>query len=190
MLLADILRDRRAGLVQRLHSEPFLPQQTISQHCWNVAMLVWRLHPNPSVNMIMHALTHDNAELEVGDIPAPAKWRWESLRVGSWNAEMTVMQEMRINVGNEITDEEFEFVSMCDTLELGMYCYEQAMQSNSYAYPIGERVVGALQKMLKDEPTEAETALRAVIKDFFDFWASTTNHLWGPRNAELRNNTG
>jgi 5'-deoxynucleotidase YfbR-like HD superfamily hydrolase len=49
--------------------------QTVAAHSWGVAMMIQRIWPDCRKELILAALQHDLGEQEVGDIPAPAKWR-------------------------------------------------------------------------------------------------------------------
>lgn len=66
-----------SGFVQRWHANAAAPLRqsgdTTGWHQQRVAMLICMLHPNPSKELIVSALTHDSAEAIVGDMPSPAK---------------------------------------------------------------------------------------------------------------------
>lgn len=68
---------RNGGALVRYHTVQVLQRQTIAEHSFHVAMLVWWLQtaPNPTDfgMMLMAGLTHDLAEHKVGDLPAPVK---------------------------------------------------------------------------------------------------------------------
>lgn len=64
-----------AGAVRRWHTNPHMAHvvDTIDGHSGRVAKLILLLHPAPSMALIRAALTHDDGEYAVGDIPGPAK---------------------------------------------------------------------------------------------------------------------
>ena len=64
-----------AGAVRRWHTNPHMAHvvDTIDGHSGRVAKMILLLHPAPSMALIRAALTHDDGEYAVGDIPGPAK---------------------------------------------------------------------------------------------------------------------
>lgn len=64
-----------AGAVRRWHTNPHMAHvvDTIDGHSGRVAKLILLLHPAPSMALLRAALTHDDGEYAVGDIPGPAK---------------------------------------------------------------------------------------------------------------------
>jgi len=65
----------RAGFVRRWHTNPDLAHtcDRIDGHSARVARFILALHPGPSVALIEAALTHDDGESVVGDMPYSAK---------------------------------------------------------------------------------------------------------------------
>lgn len=74
--LVEILQ---SGLTKRWHNRPPLDQD-IAQHSWGVAITLLKLHPNPSFNLIKHALYHDTHEKEFGDVPFGTKQKFPKIR--------------------------------------------------------------------------------------------------------------
>ena len=64
-----------AGAVRRWHTNPHMAHvvDTIDGHSGRVAKLILLLHPAPTMALLRAALTHDDGEHAVGDIPGPAK---------------------------------------------------------------------------------------------------------------------
>ena len=54
---------RAAGAVKRYHIVRTLRQQSVAEHSWNVALLVYMIYPQASPKLIKAALTHDVAEI-------------------------------------------------------------------------------------------------------------------------------
>lgn len=62
------------GFTKRFHTVMTLREHTVAAHSYGVACLCYLLsNCDPSVNLLMAALTHDMAEQFVGDIPSPSK---------------------------------------------------------------------------------------------------------------------
>ncbi|MEM8822058.1 MAG: YfbR-like 5'-deoxynucleotidase [Pseudomonadota bacterium] len=74
--VAHRVRDAfRAGFVRRWHANPDLADtiDPVHGHAGRVARLVALLHPNPSAQVLIAALAHDDGEIVVGDLSAPFK---------------------------------------------------------------------------------------------------------------------
>jgi len=65
----------RAGFVRRWHTNPDLAHtcDRIDGHSARVARFILALHPKPSAALLEAALTHDDGESVVGDMPYSAK---------------------------------------------------------------------------------------------------------------------
>ena len=69
----ETLDPRRAGQVKRYHTWPYLREQSVGEHCWNVARLLLAFWPECPRPILLHALFHDMGEVLVGDPPYPTK---------------------------------------------------------------------------------------------------------------------
>lgn len=61
-----------SGKVRRWHTHHGLDQNN-ADHSWGVAMILLKIHPSPSLELIKAALLHDCAEYLTGDTPGYAK---------------------------------------------------------------------------------------------------------------------
>lgn len=61
-----------SGDVQRYHNAR-ITTQSLSEHMWQVGIILQHIYPKCSKKLLMYALTHDCEELYTGDIPAPIK---------------------------------------------------------------------------------------------------------------------
>lgn len=64
----------RASATKRFHTMRTITENTVAEHGWGVACLVWELTRGQcSATLLAAALHHDLGEHIVGDVPAPAK---------------------------------------------------------------------------------------------------------------------
>ena len=72
MSLQDIFN---AGRVRRWHTNPVMADtdDRIDGHSGRVARIIARLHPKPSADLLVAALTHDDGEIAIADISGPNK---------------------------------------------------------------------------------------------------------------------
>ncbi len=106
------------GEVDRLHCAP-MRAQTVAAHSWGVAMIIQRVWQDCRKELILAALQHDLGEQEVGDMPAPAKWRAPEAYEAFAKAETAACDDMGF-VGYEAQLSEFErlVLKTADGLEL------------------------------------------------------------------------
>lgn len=131
------------GGVKRYHTWP-IEQQTVAAHSWGVAMIMQRLYPQCSKALLLAAMQHDLGEQDVGDTPAPAKWRAPELF-----AQLNAVEDVaRLDMGfhpyeETLTDNECHILKLADILELcafARFCYINGQLSakivweNGYSY--------------------------------------------------------
>jgi 5'-deoxynucleotidase YfbR-like HD superfamily hydrolase len=111
-----------AGRIQRYHTSDVTPQ-SVAAHSWGVAMIVCRCYPKDRPipqNLIMAAMTHDMAEAETGDIPAPAKWDYPQLGKVLDQIEQSFNETHGIDY--KLTPQEARILEWADTFELVLWC--------------------------------------------------------------------
>lgn len=85
-----------AGEVRRGHTVRDF-HQTIAEHSWRVAALLWHAYRGaPPAGLIEAALFHDAAEILTGDIPAPAKWGNGALEAALREAEARFYEQYQL----------------------------------------------------------------------------------------------
>ena len=63
----------KQGKIQRFHIVPSVgPTYTVGQHSFNMLVLLFELHPSPSMTLVKAVTHHDLSERYVGDISAVA----------------------------------------------------------------------------------------------------------------------
>lgn len=126
---------RKAGSVERYHTERTLMRQSVAEHSYHVANIALELAGNTaSLNLVRAALYHDIAEQYTGDIPAPVKVDWPDLH----NALRII--ERAFHEGAEVecnlTPAEQLILKWADALELLYYCIEERLMGNTSLDPV------------------------------------------------------
>jgi len=128
----------RGGRVKRYHVMDTLKQQTVAEHSFGVAWLVWLLcDGRPSVELVMAALQHDLAEHVTGDLPAPAK---RSLGISKQfeEYESAIMADARMPQVM-LTQAERRTLKFADTCDLMLYCLREMELGNYGIHEVYKR---------------------------------------------------
>ena len=127
-LVTNLLDLLSGGDVKRYHTLPTIGEQTVANHSWGVAMILHWLEPTINKTVMLKALTHDVAEKQTGDIPAPTKWNNKSLAKRLAAFERRIEKELGIDYN--ITEKERVLFKQADLFELLLYCVKQRSLGN------------------------------------------------------------
>lgn len=159
MNLDLVTRFRECSNVQRCHTLPHHGDYTVGKHSFDAVMLLFALHPNPSVDLIRYVAMHDFGERWVGDLPAPAKWAYYDLGETYQNAERSTMIRFGISLP-ELKGDDRSWADGVDKLELWLWCQEQLALGNKHVTQCLERVEAYLRN--------AENFIPSRILNFMD----------------------
>lgn len=157
------------GAVQRYHTLRTVQRQTVAEHSFGVAWLVYLLTSGaPSVALLLAAMGHDLAECETGDLPAPAK---RSLGISAqFDAyEQHVMRAAGV-VLPELTSAEQRTLKLADTCELLLFCLHEMSLGNFGMLPVftrGMQYVGELRPLYADEEIQLLNFIKEKHYDIF-----------------------
>lgn len=120
-----------SGGVDRYHSNPFVPNQKLSDHLWKVGLLVKHFGGSPEA--ILLGMTHDCPEAITGDTPSPAKKMQPALKVLLDHMEDQISKDWGIVYKTD--NYEAGLVKNCDIIEGIHYCATQVRMGNNMAIP-------------------------------------------------------
>lgn len=144
----------RGGRVRRFHTVPTVAEHTVGHHSFGVAWFIHLLYRGrPPVHMLIAALTHDLAECEVGDIPAPAKRALNS--EGLEQMEGAVLSAAGIEMP-DLSPEERRILKMADCMDGMVSCIHERRLGNLYLDAVYDRF---LQYVLELKPQGLEMDL-------------------------------
>lgn len=157
----------RGGRVRRYHTVDTIAPQSVAEHSYGVAWLVYLLSgETPSVALLMAALSHDIAECVTGDIPAPAK---RSLGIGRQFDEYE--ERVRDAAGvpswtGALTAEELRILKFADTTELVLHCLHEISMGNRGMRKVLRRGLSYLRETPIEAPRtpEMERMLAYVVR--------------------------
>lgn len=149
---------RRAGRVNRYHTEFLVRPENVAEHTFNVLnLLVIMLDGGVSNNLLINALYHDGGEYVSGDIPSPVKRQVPGMKEAINKIE-AIGTDSTIGYLPPITVWEHMMLKVADNLDGMLKCIEErAMGNYTIAEEYADRVGGVggrycayLEAMLPD----------------------------------------
>lgn len=125
--------------VTRYHTVFTFAKETVGHHSHGVAMMVLMIKPDASASLLKAALYHDLAEQVVGDIPSPAKRRFD-LGKRLDELEHAVIEEAGIQQP-ELDDEEVRILKLADIAQGALFCAREMQLGNTRLAPVYARYI-------------------------------------------------
>ncbi len=125
--MSKTLRAWRASHVRRWHTNADLcdTHDTDAGHQGRVALLVLSLFPDASRMLLCHAITHDQGEVAVGDIPYDAKQKEPGLAALAAKAEVDEIRAQGF-VFATLPDRDRRILKLCDHLDAWLWMMRHA----------------------------------------------------------------
>ena len=129
--MSKTLRAWRASHVRRWHTNPDLvdTNDTDAGHQGRVALLVLSLFPDASRALLCHAITHDQGEVAVGDIPYEAKRKDPDLAALLTEAEVDEIRAQGFP-HFALPDKDRRILKLCDHLDAWLWMMRHARHLN------------------------------------------------------------
>lgn len=139
-----------AGAVRRWHTNKHMAHvvDTIDGHSGRVAKLILMLHPAPSMALIRAALTHDDGEYAVGDIPGPAKSAMSPAVRAALDAMETAAREAIWGPDPALTDREAKWLRYADRLDAYIVASSAGAPMDQDGWPEAREWIEAAEKEL------------------------------------------
>ena len=132
----------RSSAVKRFHTMRTITDNTIAEHGWGVACLVWEITLGTcSGKLLAASLHHDCAEYVVGDVPAPAK---RELGIGEQlnTLEDRILRHQGCVNTEDLSAEERRTLKMADCLDGLLFCVREK--------GLGNRTIGDVYTKYRD----------------------------------------
>lgn len=137
---------QNGGSVRRFHTVRTIEPNTVAEHSFGVAWLVWVLTDGQARSrLLMACLAHDLAEQEVGDVPAPAK-RALGIGVDINELEERILATNGLNY--TLTTEEQRTLKLADCLDGMLYCTQERKQGNKFVDDVFDRYRSYVESMV------------------------------------------
>ena len=161
-----------SGKITRFHNKAGIPNQTLAEHQWNVAVMVRRMNRIRSWKdhtiLLEAALLHDAAEYETGDIPSPMKTPEVKLAIDP--VEKRFNEEHNIPEPNEEIKLRVKIADILEGLRYVMYEGNFSYRSTFDCFS----GYGELVKLYRDRMTDTE-------RDYADY---LTGCLYAPVTSQ------
>ncbi len=157
----QVLAVREGGQTKRCHTFPHSGSYDVATHSFNALSLLLLLYPGtPSVALITAVLWHDVPERWTGDVPAPAKWASPVLKAELDKLETLIFQRLQIHeCFEELGEEELDWLTAVDLLELFIWSAEQKVNGNHAADGMIDRIVELFDDRAEKIPKEVRNFL-------------------------------
>lgn len=139
---------RRAGNVQRYHTQMLLRSETVAQHTFNMLNLLHIVTHGIFSPQLMNAiLVHDMGEYATGDIPSPGKRALNKEAKDSFlAAEDAAMRAIHPGIAIDLTSYEHSVLKLCDNLDGLLKCTEERMMGNRIIQECAENYIAYLEQ--------------------------------------------
>lgn len=114
-----------AARVTRWHTHPrlSLTHDPLDGHQGRVARIIMALHPAPSAQLLMAALTHDDGEHVTGDMPGETKRDLPTITAGVLeDMEDEAREVLWGNVHTHVSGENAAWLTLADRIDAFMWC--------------------------------------------------------------------
>jgi hypothetical protein len=125
-----ILAMRESGFVKRCHTCRTIGEYTNAEHQWQCLVLLSKLHPDPSKELIWAVAFHDVAERYLGDMPASVGWFDPALKRQQNLAEQDASYVL--GLGFDLKPEDDWWLKSLDRLELLLWAEDQKALGNKH----------------------------------------------------------
>lgn len=155
----------RGGDVKRYHAITTLRQDTVAQHSFHVAWIATLLWTSwkgdtPSAHLLLAALSHDLAEFEFGDIPAPTK-RAVAAFERMDHLEQAFLEQRGFEYHNFLSEDERYILHLADSLDGLRFCTAELCLGNFAIQDVRDRFAEYVRKRLELRPDVA-SAVRPI----------------------------
>lgn len=144
-ILNQLFFIREGGNVERFHTVRTIKPETVGHHSFLVAWFCWLLaNENPSVNLIMSALSHDLAEHIMGDVPSPTK------RALDISEKLALVEAGHLGSAGllfELTAKENRTLKIADIFSGMMFCIQERYMGNRVLVEVFLRYSSYLVKL-------------------------------------------
>jgi 5'-deoxynucleotidase YfbR-like HD superfamily hydrolase len=149
--LVDLVTKLREGsAVERAHTLPHHGSYSVGKHSYDATMLLFALHPSPTMELVKAVMSHDLGERWCGDVPAPTKWSDGELAKRLGSLEKRCLAHLGYDIS--LTAEDVQWLNAVDKLELLLWAKEQIALGNQNAGCVVGNLLAWFKASIKQMP--------------------------------------
>lgn len=134
---------RLAGRVKRYHTWPYIREQSVAEHSWQLLRILLCIWPTVPAHVMSYVVRHDCGEIKTGDAPYPVKAENNDISVGMNRVEEEALAELEATgfliLGEDVTDEEKWVVKTAEFIEMWEWGAEELLMGNQFARLVAQR---------------------------------------------------
>lgn len=161
-LVDQVTKLREGSAVERAHTLPHHGSYSVGKHSYDATMLLFTLHPGPTMELVKALMAHDLGERWCGDVPAPTKWSDGELAKRLGILEKRCLAHLGYDIS--LTHDDALWLNAIDKLELLLWAKEQLALGNQNAIVIVANLLAWFKVSIKQIPKP--------VQEFI------TNHRW------------
>lgn len=149
--LVDFVTKLREGsAVERAHTLPHHGSYSVGKHSYDATMLLFALHPGPTMELVKSVMAHDLGERWCGDVPAPTKWSDGELAKRLGKLEKQCLAHLGFDIS--LTHDDALWLNAVDKLELLLWAKEQLAMGNQNALVVVANLLAWFKVSIKQIP--------------------------------------
>ena len=161
---------RKGGMTKRYHTKNTINANTVAHHSFGVAWICALLtEGQPSVNLLLAALSHDLAEQVTGDISSPTKRKFPVMAEMIQAMESETLELHDLNYECLLTNSEKRLLKMADCLDGALFCISEMELGNKGMHDVYRRYCQYIGQL---EPTGKEHRIFCAVRLIGDSYAS------------------
>ena len=153
----------RGGLTKRYHTVDTVGTQNVAEHSFGVAMLMILMYDYEGMTATPHALMHDLAEAQIGDISSPVKRAMPELKEFLDKAEENAFLEVGILLA-KLSPRQKRMLKMADNMEGMLFCCRERYKGNKNIIEVYENFKKYTQAL---EPQGKELEMFNLIQEYY-----------------------
>lgn len=134
---------RLAGRVKRYHTWPYIREQSVAEHSWQLLRILLCIWPEASAKVMGYVVRHDCGEIKTGDAPYPVKADNKDIAIGMNRVEEESLLEQVaagfLILGPDVTDDEKWVVKLAEFIEMWEWGAEELLMGNQFARLVMQR---------------------------------------------------
>lgn len=153
--MALAVRDdaRLAGRVRRYHTWPYIREQSVAEHSWQLLRILLCIWPEVPAHVMSYVVRHDCGEMKTGDAPYPVKADNPDIARGMDRVEgESLLEQLNAGfliLGPDVTQDEKWVVKLAEFIEMWEWGAEEQLLGNQFARLVAQRCLAVAEERIR-----------------------------------------